>query len=397
MYIWQSKKWTDFSYQSAPIKPKLARVQVLQQQLVGRADALPEGLDLQVEMDALIQNALQTSAIEGEKLNVGSVRSSVAKHLGLEQAGLGSATRQTEDLIAMLSKATGNLSKPVNQKMLCEWQAALFSEPSILRNINIGCLRGDDPMQVVSQHRGKEIVHFEAPPKSKLNAALNVFTVWFNKGNQAKLKSDSGEGILRAAIAHLWLITLHPFDDGNGRVTRALTDRALAQAEKTSVRFYSLSAAIEKNRSDYYEILESTQNCQSNSQKKSQNNSDITDWIEWFLSVLIEAMEQGVMRIERVVGKARFWQTHSQTVLIERQIKVLNRLLDNWGDEFKQGISARQYQSLAKVSKATATRDLADLLHKECLSQLPGGGRSTRYICSAFNSGAVQVSESNIR
>jgi Fic family protein len=204
-----------------------------------------------------------------------------------------------------------------------------------------------------------------------LQKQLTEFIDWFNT-------ETSEHGIIRAAITHLWFITLHPFDDGNGRVTRALTDRALAQAEQTSIRFYSLSAAIEANRATYYDNLENIQNCKTVEQINTP--TDITAWISWFLDVLAQAMEQGSLRINRVVDKTRFWQTHSQTIVNERQIKVLNRLLDNAGEEFLLGINASKYQSLTKVSKATATRDLADLVTKRCIKKLPGGGRNTRYI-----------------
>ncbi len=372
MYIWQTPNWPQFAYQSSTIKPKLENVLAKQQQLLGNVESLPEDLDHQAEMDALIQNALQTSEIEGEQLNVGSVRSSVAKHLGLEQAGLPSGTRQTESLIAMLGNATRQLDVPINQQQLCHWQAALFPEPPIVRNIAIGELRGEAPMQVVSEKGHREIIHFQAPPRSELEKQLADFIGWFN--------TDKTEhGIIRAAIAHLWLITLHPFDDGNGRVARALTDRALAQTECTSIRFYSLSAAIEANRVAYYDSLENIQSCKTSAQIKNKNPLDITEWIVWFLEVLAEAMQQGSQRIERVIDKARFWQSHSQTILNKRQIKILNRLLDSAGEEFTQGINASKYQSLTKISKATATRDLAELVAKDCLKQLPGGGRSTKY------------------
>jgi Fic family protein len=207
-------------------------------------------------------------------------------------------------------------------------------------------------------------VHFEAPPRSGLEQELARFLDWFN---QPPAQLDA---LLRAGIAHLWLLTLHPFDDGNGRVTRAVTDRALAQAEHHSIRYYSLSAAIMARRKEYYEVLEQTQ----------KGSLDITLWLQWFLSVLDDAMQQGQQRFQRVLSKARFWRTHAQTVLNERQIKVLNRLLDTLGEQFNEGINARQYMSLTKVSKATATRELTDLLEKECLRKLPGGGRSTRYV-----------------
>lgn len=218
-------------------------------------------------------------------------------------------------------------------------------------------------MQVVSGRVDKPTVHFEAPPRGQLEGELETFIQWFNH------PAKSLDGLLRAGIAHLWLITLHPFDDGNGRVTRAVTDRALAQAEQESIRFYSLSASIMAHRKEYYENLEQSQ----------KGELDITSWLLWFFAILEDALKQGQNRFNRVIQKTRFWQTHSQTVLSERQVKVLNRLLDNLGDEFTQGINASKYKSLAGVSKPTATRDLSDLLSKGCLVQLPGGGRSTRY------------------
>lgn len=379
MYIWEAQQWPNFVFQQALIELKLQTVLALQQQIIGEAINLPENLDRQAEMDALIQNALQTSEIEGEKLNVSSVRSSVAKHLGLEQAGLppqyrNKGTLQTESLVAMLREATVQFDTPIGQKQLCDWQAALFPEQSLVRDIVIGDLRGEAAMQVVSQKGRREVVHFQAPPKKTLQKELNAFIDWFN------VKQSTGmHGIVRAAISHLWFITLHPFDDGNGRVARALTDRALAQTEHTSIRFYSLSAAIEINRTAYYYNLESTQSCKTETQVKENNPLDVTDWINWFLDVLAESMQQGLQRIDRVINKTRFWQIHSQTVLNERQINVLNRLLDSVGEEFKQGINASKYQSLAKVSKSTATRDLSELVVKGCIIQLPAGGRSTRY------------------
>lgn len=374
MYIWEDKTWPCFLLDTEVIKPRLKNVLGLQKQLIGKAKDLPKGLGKQAEMDALIQDAIKTSQIEGETLNVSSVRSSVAKHLGLDQAGLTPGNHQTENLVAMLCAATDNLDQSISQQSLCEWQAALFPEPSIIRNLAIGELRGDAPMQVVSQKGNRETIHFEAPPKSRLQQELDEFIDWFNLEQPLDM-----HGIVRAAVIHLWLITIHPFEDGNGRVTRALTDRALAQDEKTSIRFYSLSAAIESNRAAYYEILENTQSCKTKTQQQDDNATNITEWINWFLEILALAMQQGLQRIERVINKTRFWQTYSQTVLSERQINVLNRLLDGAGEEFEQGINASKYQSLAKVSKATATRDLAELLAKGCIKQLPGGGRSTRY------------------
>jgi len=385
MYIWQSPHWPNFGYDGALIRTKLADVVAIQHQLVGRVTKLPEGLDREAEMDALIQDALQTSEIEGETLNVSSVRSSVARHLGLEQAGFATPTRQTESLIKMLTAATCNLAQPLTEKTLCDWQADLFPEPPLVDDILIGQLRGEAPMQVMSQNGRRKVVHFEAPPRSVLQKELADFIKWFNTKHTSITKQTKPEiGLIRAGIAHLWFITLHPFDDGNGRVARALTDRVLAQAEYTSNRFYSLSAAIEADRAGYYRILEHTQSGQTATQLTS-NTTNISDWLSWFLDTLAQAMQQGCNRIERVVNKTRFWHSHSQTVLSERQVNVLNRLFDRAGDEFLQGINASKYQSLAKVSKATATRDLAGLLEKGCLISLPGGGRSTRYALNIPN------------
>lgn len=352
--------------------PKLAQVRTQQGRLLGQSE--PLALENQAaQLDALVQTALRTSEIEGERLDAASVRSSVVRHLGLDQAGFidkpagFTGTVQTEALVQLLLDATSNLERPLSSKTLCQWQAALFVDKQQLDILEapvlIGQLRGTAPMQVISGRQDRPTVHFEAPPRTGLEKELQRFTDWFNDP-PAEL-----DAILRTAIAHLWLITLHPFDDGNGRVTRAVTDRALAQAEHNSIRFYSLSAAIMARRNEYYEQLEGAQ----------KGDLDISEWLGWFLSVLDDAITSGLQRFERVLNKTRFWQQHAQTVLSERQIKVLNRLLDSQGEEFTQGINASKYQALAKVSKATATRELADLLQKNCIARLPGGGRSTRY------------------
>lgn len=365
MYIWQRADWPRFHWQENLLKARLDAVRLLQGRLLGQAEGVSRPMARHMEMDALIQNAIRTSEIEGEHLNAGSVRSSVVRQLGIEQGGLPDlATPQSDALVAMLVEATRAPEQKLTKQQLCQWQAMLFPQGADpLAKVRRGTWRGEQPMQVVSGRIDRPRVHFEAPPRQRLEAQLHAFVHWFNQPPQGL------DPLLRAGIAHLWLITLHPFDDGNGRVARAVTDRALAQAEGQSVRFYSLSAAIMARRQDYYEHLEGTQ----------KGDLDITFWLAWFLEVLEDALQQALTRLERVLEKARFWQRHAETVLNERQIKVLNRLLDSVGEEFAQGINARKYQSLAKVSKPTATRDLTDLLAKGCLCKLPGGGRSTRY------------------
>ncbi|MEQ6341393.1 MAG: Fic family protein [Gammaproteobacteria bacterium] len=369
MYIWQQTDWPRFRWDGAALQPRLDAVRLLQRRLLGKSEGQPEDTDRQAQMDALVQSAIRTSEIEGENLDVESVRSSVARHLGLEKAGMGPPTRQADALVELLLEATRDYSEVLTLRTLLNWQSALFTEPSVLNQVNPGQLRGDTPMQVVSGRIDRPVIHFEAPPRAGLEEEVEQFLHWFNHSPK------NLNALLRAGIAHLWLVTLHPFEDGNGRVARAVTDRALAQAEQQSVRFYSLSAAIMARRKEYYLQLERAQ----------KGGLDITPWLEWFLSVLEDALQQGLIRLVRVMQKTRFWRSHAQTVLSERQIKVLNRLLDSAAaeggeaEEFPDGINARKYMSMAKVSKATATRELADLLEKSCLRKLPGGGRSTRY------------------
>lgn len=379
MYIWQQPGWQGdkgprpapaFAWDASVLQTQLDKVRLLQGRLLGRSDLIVDEADQQAQLDALVQSALRTSEIEGETLNAGSVRSSVVRKLGLEKAGFVQGlkdtpgTPQTEALVDLLLEATGDTEHHLSIDLLCLWQSALFREPPLLGGVRIGELRGEESMQVISGRIDLPVVHFEAPPREGLEAELQRFVEWFNH------PPASLDPILRAGVAHLWLITLHPFDDGNGRVTRAVTDRALAQAEKSTIRFYSLSASIMARRSEYYDQLEAVQ----------KGSLEITAWLSWFLSVLEDALNQGLLRFERVVQKTRFWQKHVQTVLSARQIKVLNRLLDGQGEEFSEGINARKYIGLTKVSKATATRELTDLLAKGCLQRLPGGGRSTRYV-----------------
>lgn len=372
-YIWQLESWQQgdapaFTWQESRLAPQLQRLRLQQGRLLGQSESVAED-QRAAHLDALVQNALRTSEIEGETLDVSSVRSSVVRHLGLEKAGfiegnkLTRGSPQTDALVELLIEATEEYQQPLDLETLYRWQAALFTGPPRFQTINIGTLRGDAPMQVVSGRLDRPTVHFEAPPRAILEEELERFLKWFN-GPPSGLDS-----LVRAGIAHLWLITLHPFDDGNGRVTRAVTDRALAQAEHNSIRYYSLSAAIMARRNEYYEHLEGTQ----------KGGLDITGWLHWFLSVLEDAVMQGLQRFERVLNKTRYWRKHTQADLNERQVRVLNRLLDNWGEEFLQGINASKYMSVAKVSKATATRELAELVQKQYLSKMPGGGRSSRY------------------
>lgn len=368
-WIWQQTDWPHFRWQADRLALLLRQCSQAQGQLLGMLGAAGADASAQTELDALLQNIITSSAIEGEQLNVGSVRSSLAKRLGLEREQRTSP--RSEGLAELTLDATQQHHAPLTLERVLHWHGLLFpAQASLLsHDIRIGGLRGDEPMQVVSGRIDRPTVHFEAPPRQGLEAQLDAFFHWFSSSRE-----EAGlDPLLRAGIAHFWFVTLHPFDDGNGRLTRAITDLALAQAENQAIRFYAMSASILADRQGYYHILERSQ----------KDGLDITLWLDWFLQTLLRTLEQAIKRIDRVLAKARFWQQHREDGLSAEQIKVLNRLLDGslLADKpgFEDGINAAQYQAVAKVSKATATRHLADLLEKGCLQKLPGGGRSTRY------------------
>ncbi|MBV7491629.1 Fic family protein [Pseudomonas sp. PDM30] len=367
-WIWQQPDWPGFTWNAERLAPMLRECVQAQGRLMGMASSVGSSLSAQSELDALLQNIVTSSAIEGEQLNVGSVRSSLARRLGLELNDGDNISKRSEGLAQLILDATQHFAEPLTLERLLDWHEWLFPEQEIglaAQSICVGALRGDDPMQVVSGRLDRPTVHFEAPPRLGLERQLDAFLEWFETSRNL----SGPDPLLRAGIAHFWFVTLHPFDDGNGRLTRTITDLALAQGEAQAIRFYAMSASILEDRSGYYRALETCQ----------KSNTDITVWLEWFLQTLLRSLQQAMARIESVLGKARFWQAHRESELSTEQTKVLNRLLDGGERGFEGGISAAQYQAVAKVSKATATRHLAELLDKECLQRLPGGGRSTRY------------------
>ncbi len=367
-WIWQQPDWPDFNWQAERLAPLLRECVQMQGRLLGMAGSVGDSMSAQSELDALLQNIVTSSAIEGEQLNVGSVRSSLARRLGLEWIDRDSVSQRSEGLAQLMLDATHGFDVPLTLARLLEWHTWLFPAEEAMfsaRPILVGTLRGDEPMQVVSGRLDRPTVHFEAPPRQGLEQQIERFLSWF----EASRDQVSLDPLLRAGIAHFWFVTLHPFDDGNGRLTRTITDLALAQGEAQAIRFYAMSASILEDRAGYYRILESSQKA----------TLDITEWLTWFLQTLLRSLQQAITRIDSVLGKTRFWQAHRESDLSAEQIKVLNRLLDGGERGFEQGLSAGQYQAVAKVSKATATRHLAELLDKGCLQRLPGGGRSTRY------------------
>ncbi|AHY42148.1 DUF4172 domain-containing protein [Stutzerimonas decontaminans] len=365
LWVWRQPNWPHFNWQADALAPLLRTCSQAQGRLLGMLGAVGSDTEVQSTLDAMLQNIVTSSAIEGEQLDVGSVRSSLARRLGLNEEGR--ITSRSEGLAELLLDATRAYQQPLDLQRLFTWHGWLFPSDGHLlpRPLRIGILRGEEPMQVVSGRLDRPTVHFEAPPRAGLEEQLDDFLAWFESS-----RSDAGlDPFLRAGIAHFWFVTLHPFDDGNGRLTRAITDLALAQGEQQAIRFYAMSASILDDRAGYYRILEASQ----------KGTLDITAWLQWFLATLLKSLEQALARIDRVLVKARFWQAHRSQTLSAEQIKVLNRLLDGGERGFENGISAAQYQAVAKVSKATATRHLSDLVEKGCLARLPGGGRSTRY------------------
>lgn len=360
-YIWQDKNWPEFKWDSKALLNPLGQVRLLQGRLYGEAGAI----GLEQEAEVMTRNAVTTAAIEGERLDLASVRSSVARRLGLSVAGHPPTERHIDGLVEMLFDATVNCGEPLTGERLKSWQAALFpTGRSGLRKIRVGEWReGNDPMQVVSGAMGREKVHFEAPPSDRIPSEMERFFRWWGS------PPVDLDGLLRAGVAHFWLVTIHPFEDGNGRVARAVADMALSQDEGTGRRLYCMSAQIHKERDTYYEILEQHQ----------KGDGEITGWMVWFLECLGRSIQRSESTIRSVLEKARFWQQAAEVSLNKRQKKVVNRLLDAGPEGFEGGMTNRKYRGMTRTTRETAKRDLADLLEKGILVRNPGSGRSTSY------------------
>lgn len=359
-WLWQHPQWPDFEWQDERLHPLLRHAYDSLGQLKGRM-AMVDGHE-DFTLNALLANIVASSAIESEKVDVYGVRSSLARQLGVDDRNPVKISQQSEGLANLMRDAVTGWQQPLSMDTLFQWHRWLFQgHSSLLQKVIPGELRGDSPMQIVSGSLVKPKVHFEAPPRESVESDLNQFISWFNDTKINKL-----DPLIRAGITHLWFVTIHPFEDGNGRITRALTDRALAQADQNSVRLFAMSEAILEHRSDYYDVLEYTQ----------KHGIDITAWLTWFIETLTRSVETALVKIERTLFKTKFWARHADKSLSESHRKVLNRLLDG---DFELGINASQYGSVAKVSKATATRHLSDLVEQGVLEKLPGGGRSTRY------------------
>lgn len=359
-FIHQKENWPEFTWSSNDFLSLLSEARNLQGRLIGKMETL--GFDLRNEalLDTLTLDVIKSSEIEGEFLNPDQVRSSIARRLGMEIAGAVESDRNVEGVVEMMLDATQKCFDPLTVERLFDWHAALFpTGRSGMYKITVADWRKDTtgPMQVVSGAMGKEKVHFQAPDSELVDKEMTRFIDWFNKS-----KIDL---VIKAAIAHLWFVTIHPFEDGNGRITRALTDMLLAQSDKSNQRFYSMSAQIRLERKQYYDILEKTQ----------KGNLDITDWIVWFLNCLINALKSTDLILKRVLFKADFWQKHIDTAINDRQRKLLNKLMD----EFEGKLTSSKWAIIAKCSKDSAVRDINDLIEKGILQKKAAGGRSTNY------------------
>jgi len=361
LYIWQADDWPRWRYDLAALAGPLTEVSRAQGVLLGRLADVGLALRDQASLAALTEDVVKTSEIEGEVLNVESVRSSIARRLGVDIGALLPVDRHVDGVVEMVLDATSRSTEPLTAERLFGWHAALFPTGySGMSRINTGQWRddGDGPMQVVSGPFGRRKVHYQAPPADALPAETAKFLSWAN--------SETAESALvKAGLAHLWFVTLHPFDDGNGRIARAVGDLFLARADGSPQRFYSLSAQIQRERRDYHAVLERTQ----------KGTLDVTDWLAWFLATLGRAIVSAQATLDTVLAKARFWQRWAGIPLNERQAKLLGRLLDGLDGK----LTSSKWARIAKCSPDTALRDITALLELGVLKKSPGGGRSTGY------------------
>ncbi len=360
-YLWERDGWPNFRWDVAQLAKLLATVSHEQGRLQGRMEALGFDLRNEAHLRTLTEDVVKSSEIEGEQLDLNQVRSSIARRLGMDIAGLVPVDRDVEGVVEMMLDATEKSDEPLTEERLHGWHAALFpTGRSGMVRIIAGAWRDDrdGPMQVVSRPTGREEVHYEAPPAERVADEMARFLAWF-----ARPRDE--HPLLVAALAHLWFVTVHPFEDGNGRIARAIADMALARSEKTRQRFYSMSSQIRAEREDYFHVLEWTQ----------KGDMDITRWQEWFLGCLHRAIERSAETLDAVMAKARFWDRFAKEPFNNRQIKVMSKLLDG----FEGKLTSSKWAKIAKCSQDTASRDIKDLIGRGALKKDPAGGRSTSY------------------
>ena len=363
IYIYQCDNWPNFTWDEQEIQIILGKVRHLQGKLLGQMSVLGFSLKEEAILTTLTLDVLKSSEIEGEELNYEQVRSSIARRLGMEYAGMVYSNRDVEGVVEMMLDATQNYKLVLDDERLYGWHAALFpTGRSGTHRIDIGCYRNGE-MQIVSGAMGKEKIHYQAPPPNQVKSEMDLFLKWLNE----ETKTDA---VLMSAIAHFWFIIIHPFDDGNGRIARAISDLLLARSDDTAQRFYSLSSQILLEKKVYYETL----------QKVQHSNGNITEWLVWYLNCLFRALSETEKTLEKVIRKADFWDKHKETALNARQRLMLNKLLDGIDGKLKTS----KWAKITKYSADTALRDIKDLMEKGILKQEDTGGRSTNYEITDF-------------
>ncbi len=363
-YIYSRHGWPDFQWNRDEIAAPLAAARHEQGRLIGHMEALGFGLQREAVLETLTEDVVKSSEIEGETLDVDQVRSSIARRLGMDAGGLKPSDRDVEGIVELMLDATRHYDQPLTAERLLSWHASLFPTGRAgMRRIRVGGWRDDrsGPMQVLSGPIGRERVHFEAPPAGRVDREMHVFLGWLNRDAD----DNTLDPVLRAGLAHLWFVTIHPFDDGNGRIGRAIADLALARSEHSPQRFYSMSAQIRQERAAYYRILEQTQ----------RGSLDVTLWLDWFLACLRRAVENAQNTLASVLSKARFWETIRDTPINDRQRVMINRLLEG----FEGKLTTSKWAKLTKCSQDTALRDVLQLVDHGVLVRNPEGGRSTSY------------------
>ena len=362
IYIWQYPEWPSFTWNDSRLIALLSEVRNLEGKIQGMMGGLGFDVQSMTALNVMTEDVLRSNEIEGVILNSDKVRSSIAKHLGIDTAGLPQPDHYTEGVVQIMMDAVTNCNKPLTPERLFNWHAALFpTGRSGMYPITVGAYRtGSEPMQIVSGAMGKEKVHYEAPPSDVVPDMMTDFLRWINSDNTVT------DPVLKAAVAHLWFVAIHPFDDGNGRLTRTITDMQLAKADGFHLRFYSMSAEILREKKTYYEILEHT----------TSNSTDITEWLEWFLNTMKSSILRAEETVKRVVSKSSFWQRHREIPMNERQVKMVNMLWDG----FTGKLTSSKWAKITKTSQATALRDITDLIEKGILIAAADGGRSSNYL-----------------
>lgn len=362
IYIWQYPEWPSFTWNDSRLIALLSEVRNLEGKIQGMMGGLGFDVQSMTALNVMTEDVLRSNEIEGVILNSDKVRSSIARHLGIDTAGLPQPDHYTEGVVQIMMDAVTNCNKPLTPERLFNWHAALFpTGRSGMYPITVGAYRtGGEPMQIVSGAMGKEKVHYEAPPSDVVPDMMTDFLTWINSDNTVT------DPVLKAAVAHLWFVAIHPFDDGNGRLTRTITDMQLAKADGFPLRFYSMSAEILREKKAYYEILEHT----------TSNSTDITEWLEWFLNTMKSSILRAKETVKRVVSKSSFWQRHREIPMNERQVRVVNMIWDG----FTGKLTSSKWAKITKTSQATALRDITDLIEKGILTAAADGGRSSNYL-----------------